>query len=265
MSSLEEIINLPKKNGVIVLPDSSGFKEENNIYLKVRKKEGRIYSDKIVKHLPEIPFENPFYDEWKIRKISIGKLLKYISLKNKSARGGLNILDLGCGNGWMSNKLSFNNNNVFALDLNLLELEQGARVFSRDSNLHFIYGNIFEDIFPNNSFDLIIAASSLQYFNNLKSLITRLKTLIKNDGEIHLIDSPFYTKKNIQAVKKRTEIYFEKTGFPEMKNYYFHHLFDDLEEFKYKILYNPGNIILKLLKLFLHKYNSPFPWIMIKK
>lgn len=257
MYSLEEIKKLSKRNDVIFLSHLSS-QDKNNIYLKVRKKEGRIYSDEIVKHLPEVPTKNEYYKEWQIRKKSINKIKRYISLKNS----GLNILDLGCGNGWMSNKLAYNNNNVFALDLNLPELEQGARVFSDNFNLHFIYGDIFEDVFPENSFDIITAASSVQYFKDLKKLISRLKTLLKNEGEIHLIDSNLYTEKNINAAKKRTEIYYENLGFPEMANFYHHHLFDDLKDFKYKILYNPKNI---LFKLFLYNSWSPFPWIMIKK
>jgi protein-L-isoaspartate O-methyltransferase len=42
------------------------------------------------------------YHEWQIRKASSNRLVKYLAKKQKI----LEILEVGCGNGWLSAKLS---------------------------------------------------------------------------------------------------------------------------------------------------------------
>ncbi len=38
-----------------------------DLYLRVREKEGRLYSDQIVARLPDIPADHPLVDEWRAR------------------------------------------------------------------------------------------------------------------------------------------------------------------------------------------------------
>jgi len=71
-------------------------------YILLRNKEGRIYSDKEVAVLPEIDKEHKHYNEWEVRKDTSGRLIKYLFSKKKA----LEILEVGCGNGWLTAKLS---------------------------------------------------------------------------------------------------------------------------------------------------------------
>ena len=107
-------------------------------------------------------------------------------------------------------------------------------------------------------------ASSVQYFPDLKSLFKRLIKLLGECGEIHIIDSPFYTKKSVISAKQRTVNYYHELGYPEMANHYYHHLWSDLTGFKYKIKYNPDTFFCRLKHGFTKKILSPFPWIVIQ-
>src|ERR1700761_7726038 len=106
-----------------------------NKYTGLRKKEGRTYSDSEVQRLPSISSLHTFYKEWAIRKRSCKKLLRYIKKKGRIQ----NILEVGCGNGWLSAQLATHTTaDVVGLDLNDIELEQARKLFGTVQNLSFI-------------------------------------------------------------------------------------------------------------------------------
>lgn len=229
----------------------------SSTYIDTRKKEERVYSDQIVKFLPKILSNHRYYNEWKLRQKSTKRIVEYLKIKSKP----LKILDLGCGNGWFSNQLSLiPNSTIFAVDVNEVELEQAARVFAK-TNLSFLYADIFSsetDVLSD--FDIITVNSCIQYFENLDIILSRLKSKLNKGGELHIIDSPFYTLEQLKNAKERTKAYYLKLGVPEMANYYFHHSIDDLGN--YNILYNPKK---SLLNKILRKKDSPFMWIQLSK
>ena len=188
------------------------------------------------------------------------KFINYIRKFNDK----LNLLDVGSGNGWFSANIAQNESiNIYALDINRLELEQAARVFNY-INLNFIFGNIFDDIFEKHSYDIITLNSSFQYFDDLDKLIKRLFYFLTNEGEIHILDSPIYNQNELAGAKERTARYYISTGIPEMAKHYYHHTFDELKNFNYKVLYDPKAVHNNLKKIFGFK-DSPFPWISIKR
>jgi ubiquinone/menaquinone biosynthesis C-methylase UbiE len=243
--------------GIYVLSEIKNDFEE--IYLKVREKEKRIYSDNELILLPFASSSHPHKNEWNIRAKSFLRFKEYLKTKKQE----LNILDLGCGNGWFCGQLSKSHNaNFYCVDVNLTELKQAGRVFSSE-RIKFFYGDIFSAGFPENSFDIITINAAVQYFPDLKRLIERLFRLITESGEIHILDSPFYSVNEVENARKRTSDYYNSLGFPEMRNYYHHHTLKELSDFKYKILYQPNSIENKVKKIFSVK-DSPFPWINIK-
>ena len=246
------------KKGVYYL--SEYMKNEfESLYLKTRKKENRIYDDKVVKNLPAINKNHPLFREWRIREKSILKLEEYIKNKEKP----LNIMELGCGNGWLTHNIAMIQDcYVIGVDVNKSELEQAARVFCYQNNHKFFYADIFADYFELGDFDIVILASSIQYFRNIHHLFERLLYLTKHNGEIHVIDSPFYNSSEISKAQKRTYNYYNKIGFPQMSDFYFHHSYEELEKYKPHFKYIPGKQ--NIFSRFLTKNSSPFPWIVIK-
>jgi ubiquinone/menaquinone biosynthesis C-methylase UbiE len=227
-----------------------------SLYIKLRESEGRIYSDEQVASFPNITDTHPHYKEWVIRKESSQKLLRWLKKKKKH----VDILEIGCGNGWLSHQLAtIPSSMVIGTDINFYEIQQAARVFQNISNLHFVftYGN--PELFKEKRFDVVIFAAAIQYFESFQDTIQKALSWLRNDGEIHILDSPFYSGSELLAARQRSCDYYESIGFKEMADYYFHHVYDDLNEFNYRILYQPAKLMTRLTG-----NKNPFPWIIIR-
>ena len=224
-----------------------------DLYIAVRQQEKRVYTDEQLQLLPDI--DHIYYDEWKIRKRSSERLITYLQKKRKPLR----ILEVGCGNGWLSAKLSnIPNSRVTGLDINQVEIEQAQRVFKID-NLDFIYDSFNESTFENENFDVIVFAASLQYFPSVINVLKQALTILRHSGEIHIIDTPFYTPLETEKADERSCKYYSALGIPEMAAHYFHHSIGEFWGFKYEILFNPASLFNRLFK------KDPFYWVMIRK
>jgi ubiquinone/menaquinone biosynthesis C-methylase UbiE len=238
-------------------PQALSFEEK---YIALRSKENWLCADEELKALPLVPHSHPHYKEWKIRQRSARQLVQYLQKKGKPLR----ILETGCGNGWLSYQLAMiPGSTVTGADINTTELQQAKRVFGHPANLTFMEGDIRQAQLKKTSYDIVIFAASIQYFSWLSEIIHAAFELISPGGEIHILDSPFYTAAEKKNAAERSAGYFCQLGFPEMSNYYFHHTLDDLEQFKYRMLYNPWSWHRQLLPAFITGPKNPFPWICI--
>jgi len=241
-----------RQNGVYILSDAPYDFETP--YVRCRNKDGYILSDAEVSELPGTFLYNLHRKEWAYRKKSMERLTAYMK---KQEKGGV-VLDLGCGNGWISNKIAqLDKFEVWGLDINMHELEQAERVFS-SSSLNFCYGNVYEPIFEDASFDYVILSDTISYFSNLQQLINRCRSLLKSGGEIHIFDSPIYVENQIEEARSSQQDYYENWGCEEMLPYFHFHTKQDFSHYDYEYLYTYGFF----QKLF-RKKNSPYPWIKI--
>jgi len=259
-----------------LLNTDKGFKVENRLYIQsgldpipfqenyinIRKAENRIHSIDFIRNLPEVPRDAPYYHEWRIRRKSAQNLLHY--LNNKKNVG--TILEVGCGNGWLTHLTAASTDyDVVGLDVNLFELKQASEAFGDSPHIHFVFGNILDGIFARNSFDVVILAASIQYFNDLHDLFGHILPLVKNSGEIHILDSPFYSASQLSEARRRSSQYFANLGHVEMEQYYFHHSLDSLKEFNFEVMYDPGTFKNRILRKWFLRELSPFPWVRVQK
>ncbi|GLU51247.1 class I SAM-dependent methyltransferase [Dyadobacter frigoris] len=226
-----------------------------DLYLAVRSLEQRVYSDEQLLLLPDIDSSHIHSQEWKIRKRSCDDLMKYIGKKNRSLR----ILEIGCGNGWFSARLAeLKNTEVVGLDINRVEIEQAKNVFLKE-NLTF-KNEVFEpENFPDMSFDIILFAAAIQYFSSLNDILEKAQLCLAPYGEIHILDTNFYSAAASTQAALRTNDYYKIMGYPKMSDFYFHHQLSGLKSFDYKIVYNPKGLFNRLRK------KSPFYRIIINK
>jgi ubiquinone/menaquinone biosynthesis C-methylase UbiE len=217
-------------------------------YLDVREKENRVLSDTQVRKLPYLDIH-----EWAFRIKPTERFTNYIDSKDDE----LQILTIGCGNGWFSNKIAevSEKNQVIGLDVNCEELEQAARIFKK-KNLSFVYADIFKVSEQLEAqFDIIALNGAIQYFEDFEALMTLLQSFLKPKGEIHIIDSPFYKTGEISTAKERTNAYYTELGVPEMAAHYYAHDLNLIKNFDVLYTYK-RNIINKILG----RKDSPFSW-----
>ena len=226
-------------------------------YLALRRKEGRIYSDDEVRWLPTVDPSHPYFAEWQIRKRSCNKLRRYLRNKKQS----LKILEVGCGNGWLCSQLSkIEDSNVTGIDINKTELLQAQRIFGKIGNLEFLTGEIADERIQSRKFDIIIFAASIQYFPSLDETISHCLQMLNANGEIHILDSHFYSDSESASARNRSEEYFQLMGFSEMTQHYFHHEVEQLKNYNLKTLYNPS-----WMRRIFRIDKNPFPWVCIMK
>ncbi len=231
-------------------------------YIELRKSENRVYADEVVRNLPDFEGSYTLKKEWMIRKITLMELIRYLQKKDTQNL----ILELGCGNGWLSHQLARSiQADIFGLDINETELTQGARIFGDCQNLSFMYGDIFTIDIKKNAFDTVILAGSIQYFPDFTRLAHRLLDLLNPTGEIHIVDSPIYASSmDSKEAKKRSDHYFSSGGVPAMANHYFHHHANELKNFNHQILFKPNYLVSLFSSRILRRPQRSFPWILIK-
>ncbi len=229
-------------------------------YLDIRQKEGRLYTDDVVLNLPKIKITSPHLKEWKIRRRSTNRLIRYLNAKQNAQ-----VIEIGCGNGWLVNYLSKSLPFDFCgVDINAVELKQATRLFGSNEKRSFVCADIFSSSFTGFPADVfILAGGVVQYFSNLPALLQRLLKLLMPGGEIHIIDSPFYRNEDLDTAKKRGREHFKETGQSLMQNYYFYHQWELLQSIPYELLYDPSSRYRRLKRLVIT--DSPFPWIKITK
>lgn len=255
---IEEIKKENSKDGIthLSLVDESFEK----LYLQLINREKRFYPDDEVKLIPYASERNPHKKEWELRTKTFLRLRNYISTKKTK----LNILDVGCGNGWLIGQLAKEfDHNYFGIDTNLAELQQADRLFTKE-NVKFIYGNITKAALPTDTFNIVILNSTLQFFKEVDPLLKELLTISKSYGEIHILDTPFYIQSDLIRVRNNSLKHFTSIKLPEMTSKYFHHTLEELKYFRYIFHYNPETLKNKLSHLIFDE-DSPYPWIMITR
>lgn len=231
----------------------SRLQKFEDAYFKARSREQRILSDSEVLMLPELSEVHPLHLEWKIRAESTRRIIAYFT-----RRRFRRVLDLGCGNGWFTAKLAGSViDRVVGVDIHRPELDQAQRIFSK-TNLSFRYHDIINDDLQMDKFEAVTINAAAQYFPDFSELVERCFHHLVPDGELHILDTPFYTRKSVHQAEQRTIKYFDSLGIPRMSQFYFHRVREELSPFSYEFLYKPRPRLRRF-----RKFQNPFPWIRI--
>ena len=251
--NLPSLENAAVRNGVHLLCDPMPFQ---SLYERARTAENRILSDDQLLRLPDgTDLWNA--QEWTIRSHSADRLAHAVAKRGS----GLRILDVGCGNGWLSALLQRNGHSVLGIDAFTTELEQAARVFAHGPA--FARADLFTSPLSDHSFDVVLFAASIQYFPDPIATIQRAKHLLVPDGEVHVMDSILYrSKTGTLAAVERSRSYYQSIGVPEMVDHYHAHDLDAIRSLgSSRILAAPSGMDRTLARF--GRQVSPFTHVVI--
>lgn len=163
------------------------YEEFLNRYRDLRRHDGWGSDDgKYYRQLPQVTRDDRHYGIWRIREKNFRRLLGLVGSEPQK------ILDLGAGNGWLSNQFAKRGHLVAALDLSDDD-HDGLGACKYYQSQFECYQAEFECApFCDLQFDLAIFNASLHYSSCLGTTLRATKRLVKLGGMVVVVDSPYY-------------------------------------------------------------------------
>ncbi|HTM47833.1 MAG TPA: class I SAM-dependent methyltransferase [Bryobacteraceae bacterium] len=180
-------------------------------YGTIRKAEGRGSSDRA--YYLALPFQDLSgrnSGQWRIRAATY----RYFESKLLPERC-CDVLDIGAGNGWMSNRLSLRGHRPVAVDIFTDPLDGlgAAREFGSFPCVEAEFDRL---PFAGGQFDLAVFNSSLHYSTDYHGTLAEARRCLRPGGRIVVLDSPLY-KRREHGEKMRGERHRQfqaQYGFP---------------------------------------------------
>jgi len=186
-------------------------------YETVRRSEGRSSSDEnYYRSLPHRDLSGRMSADWRIRAASFDSFLKNILLPlEEETRRSLTVLDLGAGNGWLSNRLAQRGHTVGSVDLTLNDFDGLGCYRYFDSTFTPIQAEFDTLPFLNDAVDLLIFNASLHYSEDYAKTLSESLRVLAPNGTLVILDSPFYHDghSGAQMVKEREGLFVRQYGF----------------------------------------------------
>ncbi len=181
-------------------------------YESVRRLEGRGSADaSYYRALPFKDLSGRFSADWAIRSRSF-RLLEYLL---PPARARELILDMGAGNGWLSNQLAARGYQVASVDL-LVNPEDGLGGWKYyEHEFTPIQAEFTRLPFLAGSASLVVFNAAFHYSENYEETLSESLRVLSSTGRIVIMDSPVYhnAKSGQQMVTERQAQFLTHYGF----------------------------------------------------
>ena len=179
-------------------------------YETVRRFEGRGSAD--ASYYRALPFHQS--SDWRIRAASFDTFLKNIIIPGEENSKSLRILDLGAGNGWLSNRLALRGHDVIAIDLMTNDFDGlGCHRFYESTFLP-IQADYDHLPFSDGAADIVLFNASLHYSVDIKATLTEALRVLSGAGSLVILDSPVYhnPQSGAQMVRERETQFTKQYG-----------------------------------------------------
>jgi SAM-dependent methyltransferase len=162
-------------------------------YRRVRAQDGyRSPSADYYRSLPDAPPGDPQAATWRLRAATYHNLERRARLDPVPAGHGLFVLDLGAGNGWLSNRLSALGHPCVAVDW--LDDEADGLGAARHYMTKFTCLQADFDHLPltPGQFDLVVYNASLHYSRDIVASLRHGASMLRPGGRLAILDSPTF-------------------------------------------------------------------------
>lgn len=136
------------------------------------------------------PWRHPDYVELDFGE-QCQRILKVISSHCQTASKPVELLEVGCGPGYMSLELARNGVNVTGVDISPACIEVAKKTAAEDpwedtrGKLNYLCGNFHDpSLIEDHSFDVVLFLGALHHFPDQKSVMQRVSQLLKQRGFI---------------------------------------------------------------------------------
>jgi SAM-dependent methyltransferase len=186
-------------------------------YESVRRSEGRgSTSANYYRALPFRDLSGHHSTDWAIRARSFNVLVKNVLTRLQDPlERSLKILDLGAGNGWLSNRLAAQGDRVLAVDL-LINEQDGLGAWKYYEHSFTPIQAEFNHLPVMDRFaDAVIFNASFHYSENYSETLKEALRVISAKGLVVILDSPVYRRGDSgeKMVAEREAQFREKYGF----------------------------------------------------
>lgn len=167
----------------------------------------------------------PIFAKWSpsesFRKIFNGSIIEILNSMEK--KGGISILDVGCGHGtWFGfiSKLDFSGKIKYVgIDFSKKRIETAKKKFKKNKNAKFIAAD-YMGYGGSRKYDLIFFIEVFQYVDrkDFPGFFKKAKGMLEKDGYAVVIDKDKYSAHSLKVflgnVFKRLPYYFEHVHYP---------------------------------------------------
>jgi SAM-dependent methyltransferase len=187
-------------------------------YNAVRAAEGRGSSEsEYYRALPFADLSGRYSADWRMRARSYTTFIqRVLVLFEKQHPTAMKVLDLGAGNGWLSNRLARRGHTPAALDLRTGDRDGLGAIRHFNLPILAVQGEFDCLPFPDGEFDLVVFNASFHYATDYTITLRESLRVLDRDGRLAILDTPFYRRADSgQAmVLERQAQFLQKYGFP---------------------------------------------------
>ncbi len=191
-------LRFPKEEGIwcFLMPDQKErFAPFMRDYAHIREQEGRRSDDPdYFRSLPYTGDGGRLPEMWRQRAASFETFQIFVLLPLQQGNRVLKILDLGAGNGWLSNRLSQAGHAVWAVDLLANDWDGLGAHQHYKSRFTPVQAEFDRLPFEGRSFDLLVFNASFHYSTDYGRTLEGSLPLLNPGGTLALLDTPLYRR-----------------------------------------------------------------------
>jgi SAM-dependent methyltransferase len=186
-------------------------------YEAVRRAEGRAGGSDFYRGLPDQDLSGLRVGDWRIRAASFRALLDgIVSPLEQRLERPLVVLDLGAGNGWLSNRLAQRGHALAAVDLICNDWDGLGAFIHYETSFEPVQAEFDALPFQDSGFDLAVFNASLHYSVSYETTLSETLRVLRPGGKLVVMDSPLYSdpESGRQMVAERERLFSLEFGFP---------------------------------------------------